>query len=189
MRPAAVLLTPGAGSDRDHHTLLALEASLAPLPCVRLDFPYRLAGRPFPDRAPVLIAHIVKAVHQLGQDHAVCPAEVLLIGRSMGGRMCSMAVAEGLDAAGLVLLSYPLHPPGKPDKLRIAHLPRVAVPCLFISGSKDNFATPEELSAATALVAGSVTQQFIPGAGHPLDRQDAELCGRVAEWLDSTSFG
>ena len=65
----------------------------------------------------------------------VAPSPIVLGGRSMGGRMCSMAVAEALPAAGLVLISYPLHPPGKPDNLRIEHLPSLALPCLFISGT------------------------------------------------------
>ena len=72
--------------------------------------------------------------------------------------MCSMAVAEGLPAAGLVLLSYPLHPPGKPEKLRTEHLPALEVPCLFVAGTRDPFGTPEEVEAATAAD---------PGTGHP----------------------
>lgn len=81
----------------------------------------------------------------------------------MGGRMCSMAVAEGLGAAGLVLLGYPLHPPRKPEQLRTAHFGAIGVPCLFVSGTRDDFATVEELTMATA---GD------PGAGDPpLDRE------------------
>ena len=66
----------------------------------------------------------------------------MLGGRSFGGRMCSMAVAEGLPAAGLVLLSYPLHPPGRPDKLRVAHLPELRVPVLAVSGTPTPSAPP-----------------------------------------------
>jgi predicted alpha/beta-hydrolase family hydrolase len=180
---AAVLLTPGAGSSRTHHTLLALEAALAPRPTERLDFPYRIAGRRFPDRPPVLVAHVVEAAAELSRRHRVEPAAVLLGGRSMGGRMCSMAVAEGLPAAGLVLISYPLHPPERPQQLRTAHFPAITVPCLFVSGTRDTFATPDELLAATAAVAGPVTHHFIEGGRHELDRCDEQITAAVLDWL------
>ncbi|MGD9755100.1 MAG: alpha/beta family hydrolase [Acidimicrobiia bacterium] len=179
----AVLLTPGAGSSAGHHTLVALETALAPRPVVRLDFPYRLAGRRFPDRAPVLVAHIVEAVGRLCDEHGCTPDEVLLGGRSMGGRMCSMAVAEGLGAAGLVLVSYPLHPPRKPEQLRTAHFPAIGVPCLFVSGTRDDFATVDELTAATGAIAGPVTHRWVDGARHELDRVDPLLCTLVLDWL------
>ncbi len=179
----AALLTPGAGSSRDHHTLVALEQALAPRPVVRLDFPYRLAGRRFPDRAPVLVAAIVAAVDQLCVEHRVQPHEVLLGGRSMGGRMCSMAVAEGLPAAGLVLLGYPLHPPKKPEQLRTAHFAALEVPCLFVSGTNDAFATPEELTQATAMIAGPVHHHWIDKGRHELERRDPEICAVVTAWV------
>jgi len=179
----AALLTPGAGSSREHHSLVALADALSPLPADRIDFPYRIAGRPFPDRAPVLVATIGAAVHALCDRVGCRPAEVLLVGRSMGGRMCSMAVAEGLEAAGLVLVSYPLHPPGQPERLRIAHLPQVTVPCLFISGTRDRFATPDELAAATALVSGPVTTVLVDRGPHELDRHDPQLCAALIDWL------
>lgn len=184
---AAVLLTPGSGSGRDHHTLLALEAALAPRPCVRLDFPYRLAGRPFPDRPPVLVACIRHAVGQLCADHGIGAHQVLLGGRSMGGRMCSMAVADGLPAAGLVLVSYPLHPPRRPEQLRTAHLPAITVPCLFVSGTNDEFATRAELQAATATIAAPVTHHWIERGRHQLERADREIVAAVIGWLDGGS--
>ncbi len=184
-RVRAALLTPGAGSSRDHHSLMALAAALSPVPTERIDFPYRIAGRAFPDRAPVLLETIRSAVAALCDRVGCQPAEVLLLGRSMGGRMCSMAVAEGLGAAGLVLVSYPLHPPGKPDRLRTAHLPDVGVPCLFISGTRDSFASPEELAAATALVSGPVRTVLIDRGRHELDRHDPQLSAALNEWLAS----
>src|SRR3954454_23037966 len=136
MKPKGLFLTPGAGSTREHSSLLAIEHAVAPLPVIRHDFPYRRAGKKAPDRAPVAIADVVAAVPGPGW---------VLGGRSFGGRMCSMAVAEGLAAAGLVLICYPLHPPGKPDNLRVEHFPALHVPCLFISGTRDAFGTPDEL--------------------------------------------
>ena len=183
--PGALLLTPGAGSSRDHPSLVAVEAAVAPIPVERLDFPYRRAGRRAPDRAPVLVAAVVEAAADLARRAGMEPGQVVLGGRSMGGRMCSMAVAEGLPAAGLVLVSYPLHPPGRPDRLRVEHLPALEVPCLFVSGTRDAFGRPDELEAATATIPGPVAHVWIEGGGHGLKGADAAVAGAVAEWLRS----
>ncbi len=100
----------------------------------------------------------------------------------MGGRMCSMAAAEGLAVAALVLVSYPLHPPGKPDRLRTAHFPDLSRPCLFVSGRRDAFATPAELGRETATIPGPVTLVFVDG-DHSLRRREAEVADIVAGWL------
>ncbi len=181
--PGALLLTPGAGSDRDQPSLVAIEAAVAPMPVARVDFPYRRAGRKAPDRAPRLVACVVEEAGALAEAAGVSPQRVVLGGRSMGGRMCSMAVAEGLPASGLVLISYPLHPPGRPERLRTEHFPAIEVPCLFVSGTRDPFATPDELEAASAHIAGPVTHLWIEGAGHGLKGADASLAASVAAWL------
>ena len=181
--PAAALLAPGAGSDRNHPSLLAIEAALAPLPVERFDFPYRREGRRAPDRAPKLVAAAVEAASALARRVDVAPGQVVLGGRSMGGRICSMAVAEGLPAAGLILVSYPLHPPGRPDRLRVAHLPALDVPCLFVSGTRDPFASPSELQQATAAIPGPVTHVWIDGAGHALKKAEVEVAETVAAWV------
>jgi predicted alpha/beta-hydrolase family hydrolase len=178
----ALLLAPGAGADRDHHTLVALEGALAPLPVGRMDFPYRKAGRKAPDRAPVAVAAVREEAEALVAAAGVDPASLVLGGRSFGGRMCSMAVAEGLPAAGLVLLSYPLHPPGKPEKLRIEHFGDLTVPCLFVSGSKDPFGSPDEIEAHTAAIAGPVTHVWLPG-GHDPRNADEAIADAVRDWL------
>jgi predicted alpha/beta-hydrolase family hydrolase len=97
--------------------------------------------------------------------------------------MCSVAVADGLPAAGLVLVSYPLHPPGRPEKARTEHLPRIDVPCLFVSGTRDAFATPAELEQAAAAVAGPVTHVWINGGGHGLRGHDQAVAAAVREWV------
>lgn len=181
----ALLLTPGAGAGRDQSSLVAIEQALAPLPVARVDFPYRKEGRKAPDRAPKLIASVVEEAGALAAEAHVAPARVALGGRSMGGRMCSMAVAEGLPAAALVLISYPLHPPGAPEKLRIEHLPALEVPCLFVSGTRDAFGTPEELEGHTAAIAGPVTHHWIEGKDHGLRGCDAEVADVVRTWLRS----
>ena len=114
---------------------------------------------------------------------ALAPALVALGGRSFGGRMCSMAVADGLPALGLVLVSYPLHPPGRPETMRVEHFPRLHVPCLFVSGTRDAFATPAELEDATAAIPGDVTHVWIDGGGHGLRGKDTPVAGAVRDWV------
>jgi uncharacterized protein len=162
---------------------VAIEAAVAPMVVARIDFPYRRAGRKAPDRAPKLVACVIEEAAALASRAGVPPERVVLGGRSMGGRICSMAVAEGLDAAGLVLISYPLHPPGRPERLRTEHFPAVEVPCLFVSGTRDPFATPDELEAASANIRGPVTHEWIEGAGHALKGADARVAASVAAWL------
>jgi predicted alpha/beta-hydrolase family hydrolase len=163
--------------------LRAIEQAVAPLPVARMDFPYRKAGRRAPDRPPVLLASVEEEAAALVKEAHVRPNRLALGGRSMGGRICSMAVADGLPAAALVLICYPLHPPGKPENLRVEHLPRLMVPCLFISGTRDPFGTPDELSTWTATIPGPVTHEWIEGAGHELKGADARLASTVAGWL------
>jgi predicted alpha/beta-hydrolase family hydrolase len=179
----ALLLTPGAGADRNQATLVAIEDAMAPMPVARVDFPYRKEGRRAPDRAPKLIESVVADAKAFCAEVHIRPHRLALGGRSMGGRMCSMAVAEGLPAAALVLIAYPLHPPGRPDKLRVEHLPAITVPCLFVSGTGDAFGTPEELEAATATIAGPVTHHWIEGKGHDLRGRDPEVSSVVRDWL------
>jgi predicted alpha/beta-hydrolase family hydrolase len=177
-----LLLFPGAGSSSTHSSLLAIEAAVAPMPVTRADFAYRKAGRKAPDRTPVLL--------QAVRDEAapLLAGGLVLGGRSMGGRMCSMAVADvedPLPARGLVLISYPLHPPGKPDTLRVEHLPRLTVPCLFIHGTRDAFGTPEQLLHWTATIPGAVTHHWLEGRAHDLKGCDAVIASTVAEWISA----
>ncbi len=177
-----VLLAPGAGTDASHPSLLAIEAALVPLPVRRFDFPYRKAGRRAPDRAPVLLQAVRDEIDAACAEWGA--ERVVVGGRSMGGRMCSMVAAEGHPAVvGLVAICYPLHPPGKPEKLRTEHLPDLRVPCLFVSGDRDPFGTPEELEAATATIPGPVTHHWLPGKRHDLKGADGEIATVVAEWI------
>ncbi len=182
-----VLLYPGAGSDSSHLSLVAIERAIAPHACVRSDFPYRREGRKAPDRAPKLLASIRADLDRLPDDEPL-----VMGGRSMGGRMCSMiaAGADGIPSPanlrGLVLVSYPLHPPGKPDRLRVEHLPDIRVPTLFISGTKDTFGTPDEIRRWTATMPSkaAVTHLFVEGRGHDLKGSDQTIAGAVTDFLD-----
>ena len=179
-RPKALLLTPGAGADRNQSTLVALEQA-AGLLTERVDFPYRLAGKRMPDKPRVAVAHLVAEAAKLTKRARTRPQNVVLGGRSYGGRMCSMAVAEGLPAAGLVLLSYPLHPPGKPENLRTEHFGAIEVPVLFVSGDKDPFGTPEEFAQHVQAIKGPVTQVWVPGTHSP--RNNTPVVEAVVNWL------
>jgi predicted alpha/beta-hydrolase family hydrolase len=180
-----VVLAPGASAGRDQPALVAINDALTAVGVAveRIAFPYRLAGRRAPDRPPVLVGTIVEAAAALAGCLGVPGRRIALGGRSMGGRMASMAVAEGTPAAALVLVSYPLHPPGRPDRLRVEHFPALTVPCLFVSGTRDSFGAPAELEAATAAIAGPVTHVWLPGGDHGLRGRDAEVAAIVREWL------
>lgn len=170
----AALLAPGASATRDHSALVAIDKALADLGVrvERIDLPGT--------RAPANVKAIADAAAAL---HV---KRVILGGRSMGGRMCSMAVAQGAvpNAAGLVLVSYPLHPPGRPDKQpdRTAHFPDLDLPCLFVSGTRDAFGTPAELTAATKAIPGPVEHIWVEGGDHGLRGKDAEVAAAVAAW-------
>lgn len=181
---STVLLFPGAGAGRDQSTLVALDRGLQPAwTTLRADFDYRREGRRAPDRPPKLLAAVRRELEAVDDDR------VVIGGRSMGGRMCSM-VAAGADGepspptvAGVVLISYPLHPPGKPHTLRVEHLPAITVPCLFVHGTADPFGTPDELRHWTATIAGPVTHHFLDGGRHDLKGRDAAVVEAVDSWL------
>jgi predicted alpha/beta-hydrolase family hydrolase len=180
-----VLLTPGAGSGRDHPSLVAAEEALRPhgVAVSRMDFPYRKAGRRAPDRLPVLVAAVREGAAELAAGAGVDPTSVVAGGRSLGGRVCSVAVAEGMAARAVVLVSYPLHPPGRPDKLRVDHFPELRVPCLFVSGTRDAFARPDELQAAVSAIPGPVTHVWIEGGDHGLRGKDSEVAQALRAWV------
>ena len=174
----AVLVAPGASATRDHPSLVAIEHALAPagVPVERIDLPSRKA-------TSAVLALVRDAAAALAARTGLAPDRLVLGGRSFGGRMCSMAVADGLPALGLVLVSYPLHPPGRPEKARTEHLPRLAVPCLFVSGTRDSFGTPAELEAATATIPGPVTHLWLEGGDHGLRGRDRDVAAAVRDWV------
>ena len=178
---AGLLLSPGASAGRDDRTLVAIEHALAPLPVRRIDFPNRLAGSRAPDRPGPAIAHLRAQADEFAAELGVPPDRIALGGRSFGGRMSSMAVAQGQPAAGLVLLSYPLHPPARPERLRIEHLPEIHVPVLAVSGRRDPFGTPDELTSHLAAVSGPLTTVFVNGDHSP--RDESAVAAAVRAWV------
>jgi len=164
-----VLLTHGAGGNRESPMLIRLcdEWAARGWLAVRYDLPFR---RRRPKGPPSGSA----ASDQAGVGEAVALARsltagpVLVGGHSYGGRMTSTAVADGLAVEALTLFSYPLHPPGKPERARTEHLPRITVPTVFTHGTSDPFGTIDEIRSAAALVAGPTEVVEVTGARHDL---------------------
>ncbi len=167
----AVLLAHGAGADLDAPVLVATAEALAAIgiPSMRFRYPYRSAGRRAPDRPAVLLEATRAAAADLARRVRLPPERLVLGGRSMGGRYCSLVVAdtdEPVPCLGLLLLGYPLHPAGKPEKLRVDHFPRVAVPVLFVSGTRDALAGREALVREAAAIPGPVTFHWLESVDH-----------------------
>jgi predicted alpha/beta-hydrolase family hydrolase len=167
----AVLLAHGAGSDMNAATLTTFADALAVagVPAMRFNFPYRSAGKRAPDRAAVLAAATREAAAELARRTRLPPDRLVLGGRSMGGRYASLAVGDAddpLPALGLALLGYPLHPPGRPDQLRVDHFARVRVPVIFVSGTRDTLADAALLRAHAKRIAGPVAFHWIESADH-----------------------
>lgn len=184
--PAAdvLVLTHGAGGNSQAALLVALaEAfSVSGISVLRCDLPFRQQrphGPPSPASAKQDQAGLRRAATLMKQQFG---GRVFLGGQSYGGRQASMLVAADPEVAeALLLLSYPLHPPGRPQQLRTAHLPDIRMPTLFVSGTKDPFGTIEELEAARRLVPGKNQLLPIEGAGHGLltKRNQSSLVGAV----------
>jgi predicted alpha/beta-hydrolase family hydrolase len=183
-RIAGLVLTPGASAGREQSGLVAIDAAVtgAGVAVERVEFPGQAAGKRRTDPPAVCIETVRAATESLAEKLSVPARRIAVGGRSFGGRMCSLAVAEGLPAGALVLVSYPLHPPGRPERLRTEHFPELRVPCLFVSGRRDAFATPAELERETAAIPGPVTLTFVDG-DHSLRRSEGEVADIVAAWV------
>jgi len=171
-----VMLTHGAGGNRNSPMLIKLcdEWARRGWLAVRYDLPYRRRRPKGPPSGSAKAdqAGIVEAV-ELARGLGVGP--VVAGGHSYGGRMTSMAVAEGLAVDALTLFSYPLHPPGKPERARTEHLPAITAPTVFTHGTSDPFGTPDELRAAIALVGGPTEFVEITGARHDLGSKTLDV--------------
>jgi len=166
-----LVVTHGAGSNARAPLLIAIADafSAAGITVLRCDLAFRQArphGPPFPAMAAQDRAGLARAVRVLRDQ---VPGKVFLGGHSYGGRQSTMLAAEEPDlAAGLLLLSYPLHPPRRPADLRTAHFPKLSTPALFVHGTRDPFGSIDEMRAALALIAGPHEIVAVEGAGHDL---------------------
>jgi hypothetical protein len=166
-----LVLTHGAGSNSRAPLLVAIAEAFAGtgMAVLRCDLPYR-QSRPYGPPRPGDAAHdregLKNAVAALRK---LVPGRMFLGGHSYGGRQSTMLCADQPElASGLLLFSYPLHPPRKPDQLRIQHLPRLQTPVLFVHGTRDPFGSPEEIGSALSLIPAKTRLLRIEGAGHDL---------------------
>ncbi|MEV1129197.1 alpha/beta family hydrolase [Agromyces sp. NPDC049794] len=177
---ATIVVAHGAGAGMEHPFMSGFTRAMDALgfATLRFNFPYREAGRRFPDRPPVAIAtwRAVMAAATARAAAAGSPDEpIWASGKSFGGRMASMAVADGMPAAGLIYLGYPLHPPGRPEKARDEHLVGVTVPMLFLQGRNDPFAIPnEQLDEVVARIGPTATLQWVENANHSFEVKGAK---------------
>jgi hypothetical protein len=192
----AVLLGPGAGSDYREPLIAVVRDGLAHrgyAGCT-FNFPYRERGRRLPDRAPVLEACVRDVAAALLARTGIARTALVAGGKSMGGRMATQAVAHGLlTCRGLLLLGYPLHPAGKVDRLRTAHLAEVPVPMLFVSGTRDALARRDLLETAVDALGARARLHLIPDGDHSLavpkragrTREDVwtEVVDVAADWI------
>jgi uncharacterized protein len=167
----ALILTHGAGSNCTAPLLVALSETFAGHGYVvlRCDLPFRQerrTGPPFPGNAERDRAGLRNAVAVLRKNVA---GRIFLGGHSYGGRQATMLCAADPDlVSGLLLLSYPLHPPRKPEQLRIQHLPNLRTPSLFVHGTRDPFGSVEEMTKALQLIPAKTELMKVEGAGHDL---------------------
>jgi uncharacterized protein len=172
----AVALTHGAGGSRESPLLIRLcdEWASRGFVAVRFDLPYRRRRPKGPPSGSAASdqAGIVEAVEFV---RTLADGPLIAGGHSYGGRMTSMAVADGLAVAALTLFSYPLHPPGKPERARTEHLPRIAAPTVFTHGTADPFGTLDELRGAVALIPAPTTIVEITGARHDLGSKTLDV--------------
>jgi predicted alpha/beta-hydrolase family hydrolase len=169
-RPATLILAHGAGAGQRHPFMVGFARGLSErgLDVVTFNFLYAQQGRRVPDRVPQLVA-CYEAVIASAREHVVSARERLFIGgKSMGGRAATHVAAgnSSLSINAIVLLGYPLHPPGRPDQLRDAHLPDVKRPMLFVQGTRDTFGTPAELAPIIQELSPPPTMHAVEGGDH-----------------------
>jgi uncharacterized protein len=187
-RPADCLVVAhGAGGNMNNRFLIAFADRLADLGvgAVRFNFPFSEAGRRSPDPAARAEACYRAVAEQVGTH----TKRLFIGGKSFGGRMASHIAADGFSAGGLVFLGYPLHPPGKTERLRDEHLSRIKVPMLFFQGTRDAFARLDLIEATVARLPRAVLR-VIDGADHSFKTRvrapaqvALELAEETAAWI------
>ena len=193
--PVAVVLGHGAGGNRTTPFLCRAAEAIARSGRVSVlfNFPYTESRRRVPD-APAVLEETVAVVAAAVRDLPGV-ARVVLGGKSMGGRIASQAVAQGTPADALAFLGYPLHPPGRPEKLRDRHLPAIAVPMLFLQGTRDTFARWDLIEGVVLSLGQKARLERLEDADHSFAVPkrtgrtaadvEVDLLGRLNSWLDS----
>lgn len=196
---ATLVLAHGAGAGQQSSFMVAFAHALAALgiDTVTFNFPYTEQHRTLPDRRPVLESCYRDVIEAVRREVASAQSRLFIGGKSMGGRIATQVAAADQDRtlAGLVLLGYPLHPPGRPDQRRDAHLPDVRRPVLFIQGSRDAFGTPQELTPVAATMAPPAVLLVVQGGDHSFKvSKTADQAGvyttvqrAIVEWMGRVS--
>jgi uncharacterized protein len=193
---AALVLAHGAGGGQKSAWIVKAARALADrgISCATFDFPYIAAGRKVPDRAPALEDHWRKVLDEARRTFAKLP--LFIGGKSMGGRIASHIASQGVDGVrGVVFFGYPLHPPGRPDQRRDAHLPQIREPMLFVQGSRDTFGSEAEITAllprlqnATLHVIKGGDHSFkVPGGAKAQQPAFDEAMSAAAAWMKAES--
>ena len=182
-----LVVAHGAGAGMDHPFLAGFCRAMGDsgVATVRFNFPYIERGRRAPDPERVLRETWLAAFDAASERSQGSPT--LAGGKSLGGRIASMCVADGMPAAGLVFLGYPLHAPGKTERLRAEHLARIAVPMLFVQGTRDPFARPDLLAKVIDGLGERATLEPVEGGDHSfrvrgVRADDREIGASLAGW-------
>jgi uncharacterized protein len=186
---AVLVFAHGAGGNMSDRGVLATARALQErgIATVRFNFLYREKKSSRPDPMPRLKETFSAVVDRTRKE--VSPRTLIIGGRSMGGRAASMLAADGFDAAGLLLLAYPLHPPGKPDQLRDAHLPMISVPVLCFNGTRDPFSTRALMEEVLQRVKTDWKMHWVEGADHSFHvlkssgKTDGEILNEMADLI------
>ena len=185
-----IVLAHGAGSTAEAPLLVALSTALAAagITALRCTLPFRQARRTGPPGRGAAAVDRAGLRHAIEALRAVVPGRVLLGGHSYGGRQASLLAAEDASVTcALLLLSYPLHPPTRPDQPRTAHFPSLSTPALFVHGARDPFGSIEDVDRARALIPARTSLLAVEGAGHDLfhvrrpGARGAELVERIVD--------
>lgn len=165
-RRAVLVCAHGAGGHMNDRGLLALSAVLRSraVDVVRFNFLYREKGSARPDPMPRLVACLTAVVARVRDE--LHPEVLILGGRSMGGRAASVLAAGGFPCSGLLLLAYPLHPAGQPEKLRDAHLAAIGAPVLCVNGTRDPLCQSDLMEKVLARLGSNWTMHWLEGADH-----------------------
>lgn len=194
-----LVLGHGASTHREHRTMQNLAATFLSrgLSVVRFNFLYTEKKKGPPDRMPRLMECFAAVVERVR--HEVGPKRLIIGGHSMGGRTASMLAAEGFACDGLLLLAYPLHPAGQPEKLRDAHLAQIPVPALCMNGTRDDLCQRELMQRVVESLAPTFTMHWLEAADHGFHVQKrsgrteeevlAEIGDICREWVAKVAHG
>jgi predicted alpha/beta-hydrolase family hydrolase len=200
-RPSTLMLAHGAGAPQQHPFMIGFARALSErgLDVMTFNFLYTEQRRKVPDRMPQLVACYRAAIDAAREAIPSARERLFIGGKSMGGRAATHVAADdrALTLAGIVLLGYPLHPPGRPNQLRDAHLPNVGRPMLFVQGTRDTFGTPSELKPILASLMPLPTLHHVEDGDHSFKiagrdaktRQSAvfaEIQDTIVEWIQQT---